>query len=153
MTAVTKAQVRELARRKYGKKVELSENKNAPTVAEKEVQRAKRQERIARKNQLEADLGSLKDPNGELLKAARFALDVDGDEPSWSQLREAVEVCNKVREIKDELQAIKEEAGRYSGYICRWSVSELVNIGGVLMNRVHEQADTLEELVAKMEKS
>jgi hypothetical protein len=144
---VTKAHVLALARKRHGLKAQLREDKNAPTAESRAELLRLAVGRHDRKNSLQADLKAAgTGPYMALLKAARFALDVDGDEPSWSQLRAATEAMEDFAAKYEELRHLQELISKSNTHRYRWSVIEV----GSLFVSVHEQADTLEELATKL---
>jgi hypothetical protein len=149
---LTKAKVLAAARKKWGKAVQLRENKSAPTPAEKEVLRASQKELLARKKAADEERKALGDVQAPLLAAARFALDVDGDEPSWGQLREAVEKAERSKQLTEEIvdldKQLKNNTGRFVSY--RYWLPEEVQVGGLWMRHHHASSDTLEELAEQV---
>lgn len=155
MTAgtVTKASVLRAARAKYGPKVNLRYNPNAPDAVRKVELREQVRVRMERKKSLEEERKALfaqGDPRVSLRNAARFAIDVDGDEPSWTQLREALEREERYAAISSEIRELQEEGRKGCGWSYRWDVVLVVNIAGLAMAEVRASADTLEELAAKL---
>lgn len=148
---IAKAAVLKLAQKKRGKTAQLRHNPKAPDAAQKEVLREQAKQRNSRKKQLEEERKALGDTRTPLRQAVRFAVDVGGDEPSWTQLREALEREERYAALTEEIREL-EQAGRKAphGFSYRWEVIVIVNIAGMAMCECHEGADTLEELAAKL---
>jgi hypothetical protein len=152
----TKAAVLALARKKYGPKAELRENKRALSAEEKarvrEQLAAARAEHARLDEEVKATWAA-GDPDGALREAARFAVDVDGDEPSWSQLAAALARAERFAAAKAERADVYKERSRLSGLLlgCRWEVvkiASMAGLGGICV--VKESADTLEEMAAEL---
>jgi hypothetical protein len=152
---LTARSVRALARRHWPR-CEVRHNAGAPDKAEREASVQRRRELKARADALRAEQarGCLGLARAELTAAARFALDVDGDEPSWSQLRAAVEKSERQTAVNEELRDIEAECQKLNSrsWRQRWEVVGIEGVNGIAsFSVVHASADTLEELVAKLE--
>jgi hypothetical protein len=148
----TKSQILSAARKKWGKNVQLRENPKAPTPAAKEAVRKEQEGLRARRKAAEEERKSLGVVHGPLLAAARFALDVGGDEPSWTQLREAVEKAERSKQLTDELADLDKQMKTNSGrlYASRYELSQDESLGGLWIRHVLARKDTLEELAAEV---
>jgi hypothetical protein len=150
---LTKAKVLAAARKKWGTTVQLRENKSALTPAEKEVLRASQKELLARKKAADEERKALGDVQAPLLAAARFALDVDGDEPAWTRLKQATERAQRAKELAEELADLGKQTDHNSGLLLR-DRYELTQddevIPGFPVRRVLARKDTLEELATEV---
>jgi nitrogen-specific signal transduction histidine kinase len=148
---LTASKVLALARKKHGKAVELRENKNAPDAATRDANRAKvagLREAIAR---LKEEIRWAGDVLNGLREAARFALDVDGDEPSWTQLRQAAEAAERVQALREEMREAEAEKQRLTvtSHHYRWRLRKYTDSPLGPIGCVVAMTDTLEELVEK----
>src|SRR3990167_7902298 len=85
------------AKRKYPKsEIRWRYDPAAPTLAETS---AMSKLRIAEKESIKQELASIGRVDLKLIDAVRFALDVDGDEPSWTQLKEACAAAARRQEL------------------------------------------------------
>lgn len=143
------------ARRRWGKRALVREDRRALSPA----LRQQRRDHVAAINlrikEIGTELQSHGDTERRLLEAAEFFLSVNGDEPSGSQLRSAVELSRKMIDLVDERRAITEERDRirWGCHSFRWQagyVMDLIELGSGVA--IHESADTLDELIAKIEK-
>jgi hypothetical protein len=149
----TKSQILSAARKKWGKNVQLRENRAAPCPADKEALRASQKELLDRKKAVEEEKKALGDVQLPLLEAARFALDVDGDEPSWTQLREAVEKAERYRQLMGEQAELRQQLDKNSGLILRDRYGLTQDdevIPGFPLRHVLARKDTLEELATEV---
>ena len=144
MRELDRAIVLKAAIARWGKHVVIREARKAPSAAERATALARYKEIADLIREVEEAMKSLGNTQSRLVSAARFALDVDGDEPSWAQLREAVEAAEHLDRLVDERKDLRREAEHLDGYTKRWTV--LDNIG--IANMVKADADTLEELAA-----
>lgn len=139
---MTKAELLKLARKHYGAKVTLFDNPKAATADERNDASDRIREIVAR----EAELRALPktDTASALIAAARFAIDVDGDEPSWTQLREALEAAENAQAVADELKALYAERKQLSPLTLSYRYRLGKDCG--IFNHIEAQADTLEQL-------
>lgn len=155
-TTITKATVLKLARAKYRESVELNHYPKALSAEAKQELRERAKQLRERKQALEEQRKSMwlaGNPDQALLKAARFALDVDGDEPSWTQLRQEVVRSEHLAAIADEINEIESELKTIQTSLLswRWSVSYVETVSGMQFRCIREQADSLEELASKLQ--
>lgn len=143
----TKAAVLKLARKEWPE-CYIAENPKAAMSEEKVLARAKREELKAEKATLEQEQQALGRTDLKLREAARFAVDVDGDEPSWTQLKAALEADERRQTIGVRLLDIRREMSALEGlsFVHRW---EICKRDGICIKTMHH-ADTLEELAAKI---
>lgn len=80
-------------------------------------------------------------------------MDVDGDEPSWTQLREQLERAEEQIRLADQLDElgrfIRANEGRLHSR--RYSVAEILSVAAFGMETVVASADTLEEIADKLQ--
>src|SRR5262245_41003654 len=104
---VTKAQVERLVRQKCGPKSGVRFNPNAPTEKDKAPRRERIREINARIKEIEIELTTINSRHWhELLAAAKFVCDVDGDCPSIDELRKAVNLSSQFAELVEEKQSL-----------------------------------------------
>lgn len=143
----SRSQVLAAARRKFGAKAYLEERRNAQTASERQRDIDRRREINQRKAAL-AELEKTDPPNHPaLLKACHFVVDVDGDNPSIPQLKVELERAQRCQDRMEERRALHEEALGLGGYSYRWECL----VGHGWANQVVASADTLDELLAKIE--
>ena len=150
---MTKKQLLALARKRWPK-AQLCENPRALDGAAKETLRQQCAAWRERKAALDEEIKAAGDTRKKLIEAARFAVDVNGDEPSWSQLREAVVLAERIDAAREERADIAKQLDRSIGKLHsrRWDVcwvDELVR--GFPLCHVECSADTLEELAQKIQ--
>lgn len=149
---ITIAAVRKMARLRYGKTADVRHNQNALTKEQKAVVIAKHKELRAEKEACKAELHALGETAKPLREAARFAVDVDAQEPSLSQLRAALERAERAADLRERMKDIEEEFRGSSTYSYRYEVVTIRYVGGIAaFTSVDASADTLEELAAKIE--
>lgn len=151
-TKPTKGSALALAKRKYGKKAIIQERRNAPTREEREAAQARSKEIGERLKVIAADQLSLKGWQDRLTKAARFVVDVDGDDPSVEQLRPCVIDAERYAALTEEYLDLKKEREQLPSHGYRWTAGNITGAGGIKFLSVKDQADTLAELVEKMER-
>lgn len=144
------------ARRRWGKTAYVREQKRALTKAQREQRQA--HVRSLRQRIVEID-NALRGTDGSglnLLTKAEFFLAVNGDEPSGTEFRAAVAECRRLQDLRDERSGLKEEQERLrSGcHSYRWEAGYIGGIGGGEFQyvAVQESADSLDELLAKIER-
>src|SRR5262249_46887555 len=150
-SVMTKTQILVAARKRWGKNVQLREYANRPDEAAKEQIRLKLAGLRADRDRLKEEIKAAGDVHMALVAAARFAVDVDGDEPSWTQLREAVARAERVAEVREELREVEKAVSNASGsLLChRFELTQDRAIAGIPMRHHLADADTLEELAQK----
>jgi hypothetical protein len=139
------------ARKRWGKRAVVEERRNAPTASERQAAMDQRKQMQARINAIAAELELAKPWDRPLLKAARFAVDVDGGEPSMSQLRQLVEAAEKTVALVDERNELRTRKERLDCFSYRWTAGRVEGGRGFDYMVVECQADTLTELLAKIE--
>jgi hypothetical protein len=147
---MTRKQCEALAKRVYGPKAYTEEHPRAWTAERRDALRDRLQHAKARRKEIEGELAALKprQPWPTLLKAAQFALAVDGDEPSWSQLREAVLVAERQQALAEELAELptfQRDGGGLHSYRCVAGVDQGFCRG------IMAWGDTWAECAAKLE--
>lgn len=148
---VTKRDVIEVARKRWPG-CRLDEHQGAlKNDAGREAYKAERKQRQKRIEEIKAIVEPPRKKN-EMLKAlaeaARFVVDVNGDEPSIPKLASAVERAEQfiaLIEERDEIYAARDAGSAQQWY--RYQIMEVGPIGGW---RFGEAADTLAELLAKI---
>lgn len=148
-----KSQVLAAARRAWGPKVRLQENRNALSKARRleviELRRAAKEEKEAHgptKNTREA--------LAALATAARFVVDVNGDHPSIPRMAVALAAVEALQAHNDrwrELDAEIIRLGKLGAHRERYAIVEAMN--GPLPMALHlAHGDTLEDLLADIER-
>lgn len=146
MTHATKPKALAAARRRWGKHAFVREDRRAPSPAERERLTARSRELVARVQAIDAELKDLGAVLPPLIKAARFAVDVDGGAPSLEQLRPALERAERQVELNQERRDCRQEQDGLALHRRRWDAGTL----GPLFAHIHASADTLDELLAKI---
>lgn len=148
----TKSEVLVLARKRYGPQAQVSEN----TRAMKPAERAKAEQRLT---EIRARLAEIKDDVGRsvnikgLMAAARFVVDVDGDDPSLPQLRTLLEEAERIVAAQAEHKALRDEWNGLGLHRQRWEVWHPYTLPGLGRGRgIDTQANTLDELAEKLAK-
>ncbi len=149
---VTIKQATALAKKKHGPNAHIEQNVKAPAAAEKAALSERWFTLKKRKEVLTETIRAAGDVNKATREAARFAVDVDGDEPSWTQLRLAVERAEQVAAALEERCEIDKEMELNSRRRLwnRYKVVRVDNFGGLAIGCIEASADTLEELAAKL---
>jgi hypothetical protein len=137
-----------LARECWGNGVRLEETPGAATPEEREVCREQLEKLAADKQRLCKEGNTLGDTAKALCEAARFAVDVDGDEPSWTQLREALERQEQAQEIREDLKDIEKAKEKVASR--RHSYCFRLVTGDSWLVQILAQADSLEGLAEKI---
>lgn len=154
---ITRASVLAAARKRWGKDVQLRENKRAPTAARREELRARLKAAQAREQEARAALlGKPQNTyDNDLLAAAEFVVAVKGDHPSIEQLAAAVEKAQWYRQQRAAIadkETVYREVCNAGMITFRWNIGSLRNLAGLAnFSVVHAQADTLEELMGRIE--
>lgn len=137
------------ARKRWGtrEQIWIRESKFRSSPEERATNSAKRTQLNARLREIEE---ALKGPDVvvPLVKAARFVVDVEGQEPSMSQLRTAVEAAERVESLKAERIEVRADRDRISIDHYKWSVCRTIAHGLAYSSIMH--ADTLAELIEKI---
>ena len=142
------------ARRRWGKKAFVKENKTAMTAAQREQHQAHVKSLSEAIKGLDDQLKAQKLNWTEFLKAAEFCCDVDAQEPSLSQLKEAARAARLFVDTRQERDQLEEEKKRLRGQgSCkRWDAGYVGTIPGMgAYYGVECSADTLDELIEKIE--
>jgi len=122
----TKAQVLKAARAKYGKGVHAELRPDAVTGERREEIKSRVAElkeqidglRAARRKLLATRRGKTH-VYGELLRAARFVIDVDGDETALEQMRPLVVEAETLEQLQDDEQYLERERRKLAGRLHR----------------------------------
>lgn len=145
----TKAQALAAARKRWGKRAAIEENKNAATREEREAAFARSKEIVERRTTITTEQQACKWSIRDLMKQARFVVDVKGGNPSIDELEKVLTRAERWHELEDERLAIREEQQRLPMHSYRWTAG---HIGSPIPHFVVEaQADTLDELMEKIE--
>jgi hypothetical protein len=152
----TKGEVVKAARAKWPD-AQLRENKTAAMPDQKAAAKSRR---ITAKQQLERARDAMRlivqehgHPDGRLRDTARLAVDVEGDEPSWSQLVEALKAAERYHELAGEQRELEAEVRRLDRLwmSSRFQVGTVRNIPGLPpVFSVHVRADTLDDLLGEI---
>ena len=150
----TKASVLAAARKRWGKAVQLEECKGALSPEQRAQVRARQKEIRDRLESIKAQRDALYPAWKDWAKVARFFFDVNGDEPSSSQLRAAVAAKEQEDDLAEEKKSLEAERSHNvtAGYRQRY---RLLKIHGSPFPHasVEAEADTLDELAAKVERN
>lgn len=141
----TKASVQKLARTRWKQSL-VRENPGASTREEREADIARAREIRQRIAQIDEAIKDAAGRVGALVKAARFAIDVDGDEPSWSDLAKALAAVESDRALAAERREIDTERRALNVSSYRWSLTK----SNEWCTSVILWTDTLEELESKI---
>ncbi len=139
------------ARIKWGKSAHIEDRKRqtSPTTRAEAAQRREQlKQEIAGIYEVIKRLGNT---TAALVKAGRFAVDVDGDEPSWSEFKHALERAEERARCDTRLaEATKEQREAASGIgAYRYAAGRVDHVGlSIFCIEVH--ADTLVELLNKI---
>jgi len=146
-------QLEKLAKQRYGAKAVVTHNPKAPDAEGhariREASKERRERIKALKEMIAADVRTHGSEVKVLAVAARFAVDVDGDEPSWTQLREAVERYEQLAALREEFRALEEEGRKNHG---EFDYRYKVKTNETWCWSVKHQAHTAEELAAMMQR-
>lgn len=153
---MTKSQILRAANKRYPKKaLRLEENTKAPTAAQRASNADLRQKYKAELDAIDASLKSFSastQSGRDLLAAARFVVDVDGDDPSIPglataviQLEEYFRLTDRRCELKNLLRQIPH------GYTKRYTLGDIESFSGLGAMFVLHTADTLAELLQQIE--
>lgn len=152
---VTTAAVVRAARLRYGRTARLEEKPKAVAPAE-------RARRIARLGEIRDRLKELPGPMvgvlrewRSLIKAAQFVRDVNGDHPSVPKLVETLAASEALSDKLEEREALEAERKRLDVGLHRHRFEILTTAvhGGFGFQTIEASADTLPELLAKIERS
>jgi benzoyl-CoA reductase/2-hydroxyglutaryl-CoA dehydratase subunit BcrC/BadD/HgdB len=139
-----------LAKQLYGPRAEIRDRKEYK--AERRQQASDRLAAI--KVELDAarkELESLKGSAEELLNAARFVCDVNGDYPSVDQLRQAVEKANRASELSDSISQLNAERRSNVGKSLAYRLEVAVLHSGPFPHySIEATADDYAELESKL---
>lgn len=139
------------ARHRNARRVGIQTNDNAPSPA----QRAAKAQRVEHIKQREAELKRLQReiPDNwlsQLIDAAKFTVDVEGDPVAVSQLAGALAIAQTRRDILEELKALGHERHRLTASIHRHKYDAYSDDDIGLCRFIIASADTLAELSAKI---
>jgi hypothetical protein len=150
---MTKQRLLTLARKLYGKHAFVEERPKALDAAGREALTARRKELVLKRDTLKSALGNPALATKRLLEAATFVCDVDGDDPSIPQLREAVAVMQATiaaqQEYAEVMAELRDTAGR--GYSRRWAVLKVLGDTPFPCSTSVAEGDTIEECAAKLQ--
>lgn len=141
------------ARRKWGKHAYVREHPRALPPAMREERRKHVAELVVRDTELRDTISKEPYKWVSLIKAAEFCRDVNAQEPSLSQLGEEVTKARAFADMLAERVALKKEIEqlRCGLYFKRWSAGHIAGVGGVQFAHCEVEADTIAELLAKIE--
>lgn len=155
---MTKNQALVTAQKMWGKKAYIEENSRALSPEGREEARKQLEENkktIASIEERLKALGPIEVAQKKLMEAAEFVCDVDGDDPSIPQLKEAVAVMNQIRNAKAMLMKAKKEGNELlaKSFTKRFKVGYVDNaIPGFPVAHIHGEGDTWEEAFEKSSK-
>jgi hypothetical protein len=149
---MTKTEILKLARAVYGSQVSFSEDRKAPTANERQVATARAKDITDLLSEIDEALEAEDSWEAPLLKAARFVVDVDGGEPSLSQLSVALQRAERHAYLNEERRDLKTERDALPRYGYRFIVGVTPTDDPPRMNLVKLQADTLDELADELKK-
>ncbi len=142
------------ARRRWGKRAFVRENKRALSPAIRTERHSDVKALNARVKELDKEIEDAKHDWSVLLKAAEFCRDVNAQEPSLSQLGIAASNARAHLDMVAERHLCREEGRRIASglHVYRWDAGCIESVGplGDVMS-IRVQADTLIELLAKIE--
>jgi hypothetical protein len=149
----TKQQALAAARRKWGKRAFVRENKRAMTPSQREQHKAHVRSLKARLDELEVTLKANRFDWKRLLEAAEFCVAVNSQEPSFSELKDCSEQARVFQDLLYERKLVRDEWERirYGGHTQRWDAGYVADAAGMQFVSIHAQADTLDELIRKIE--
>lgn len=133
------ARIREI----WGRRARLDHHPTAPVGAERVLRMDRRKEIAERLRRIEIEIESLYavDTWAVLARKARFALDVDGDEPSWSELRAATEHAERLLLLIEERRDLKDERDDLALTAHRWELLTTQGLGWSYAARGDELSD------------
>lgn len=150
----TKSEALRLARRLWGRNVWARVNPHAPGPEERAAIRERSAVRKARRDEIKAALIATPQPARDgsgILEAAKFVADVNGDEPSIPQLREAVAQRVAYLALKAEDADLVEAGKESSGTLFRkYSICLTKGVGGFAFNDTKAEGDTWQEVVDRI---
>lgn len=153
----TKTQALKLARQRYGRSATIDERPKALNAEAKEALRGELTADRARIKQLAERLRQIGGDNiailRELLRAAEFAREVDGQKSAIEVLAtasaKATEYLAAIDERRELEKSIRSREGLLYGH--RWTVVVVGSLAGLAVHHVKLTADTLDELVEQLE--
>ena len=142
-----------LARKKWGKTAFVRENKRSLTATQRAELWAQIRAMRVRMKEIEAEQKALGHNWQTLLTASEFFLEVNGDEPSGTQFREAVAKARKWTDLGDELSSLRKEDDRLIGgmHRYRWEAGHIQTVASMQWASIGAHADSLSELIEKIE--
>lgn len=145
-------QLLRIARKRYGKNAWVEHNPKALKRGAKEELNQQAKALTARNKEIDEEVKKLGWKPKQLMEAARFVVDVNGDSPSIHELAAALLLADCHHALLDEKTANKEEAERLRsrGYSDTWRVGVLKNVGGFAFNEIVAHGDTAEECADKI---
>lgn len=142
----TKAGVLALAKKRWPTAYIEDLGRAGPSEDDRAAARARVKAILARNAEIKAELATLKIGNfSALVKAARFAVDVDGDDPSLPELRKQVEIAERYLALRDEESSLFRERNEHTGTSLA-SRRYLVVTRGSFASCIECDGDTLEQL-------
>lgn len=144
-----KSQTLALARKVYGKQAEVEYSPWALDAAEKAALSAERKLWLAQRATLKEKAQGLAKSRQGLLAAARFVVDVGGDDPSIPQLRQAVEAVERLILIEERLLDLSDMLRKSEGKVLSRRCSVKLNKGWCY--EVVESGDSWEEVAGKLQ--
>lgn len=144
----TKREVEALAKKLWGKRARIEERAGAATKAQREAASRRAAEIGVRRRQIESELAAAKWSLSNLLKQARFVVDVRGGNPSIDELEKELVKAEQHRELSDEAVALNQERTRLPVNSYRWSAGHIGTYIPAFCIEV--EADTLDELAEKL---
>ena len=153
--AATKQQIIAALKRKYGTdyySVGIQVNRHAKPKAEREAAAQHMKELQGRQKEIAAEQMDGRAIYKRLLAAARFVVDVNGDDPSIPQLREIVELCERQDALSAEWLEIRQKYERLRG-IARCQKYDAYTLPAAgLFRHIVASGDTLDELLEEIDR-
>lgn len=146
----TQSTVLAAARRRYGTATRIRYHDTALSPQEKREARDRIKTITERIAAIADEQKSLGDTPKALCEAARFVVDVNGDETALPTLRKAVEAAEHYQDMIDEKAELFKERAQLRGRVIfdRW---EIVTSRGIV-NCIECGAYTLDDLLAEIER-
>ena len=147
---MTKSECLRLIRQKHPQAI-LEEHRDAPTKEQRQAMRDKLQANRERKKDIDCLIKELHWNSEAFIQAARFVVDVHGDEPSLTQLAEQLERAERYAELKEEKQQLERFGMKESGVLYIFRCRTYVVHNGPFPHRnIIAEADTWQELADKL---
>lgn len=143
----SKSQVLAAARRRFGPKVYVEDRPNADTAASRAAKMSRLAEIAARTAAIDEEQKKYPPAYPALLKACRFVVDVDGDNPSIHELAKLLGPAERALELLNERGELFTERREMGCGSYRWT---LLKDCGFCAEHI-KGTDTLDEMLAYIE--